>query len=146
MNELKALRERAGVSQVRLAELSGVAQPNIAAYETGRRKLSPAMLVRLRQALIRPSELLDMHRAEVREIVHANNGSCARVFGSVARGDDRPDSDLDIIVRLSDDSSLFDLARMHLSLEDLLGIRVDVLEEGGLTSKHREILADAVAL
>jgi len=82
----------------------------------------------------------------VREIVARNRGRDPRLFGSVARGEDRPGSDLDLLVDLDGSASLFDLARMHLELEELLGIRVDVLDEGGLRDKHRGIVDDAVPL
>lgn len=146
MSRLKALREAAGLTQAELAHLSGVAQPNIAAYEAGRRTLSPAMFDRLTRAMIRPSELVSQHRDAIVELVRANRARNARVFGSVARGEDRAGSDLDLLVTLDDDASLFDLARLHLALEDLLGIRVDVLDEGGLKPKHRGILDDQVAV
>lgn len=146
METLRASRERAGLSQSELAVLSGVAQPNIAAYESGRRPLSPRMRQRLVQAMTHPSERVDRHREAVREIVARNRGRDPRLFGSVARGEDRPGSDLDLLVDLDDSASLFDLARMHLELEELLGIRVDVLDERGLREKHRGIVDDAVPL
>ncbi len=143
---LRTRRERAGLTQSELAVLSGVAQPNIAAYETGTRSLSPRMRARLIDAMTPPSERVARHRGAVRDIVDRNRGSAPRLFGSVARGEDRPGSDLDLLVDLDDSASLFDLARMHLELEELLGIRVDVLDEKGLRDKHRGILDDAVAL
>jgi predicted nucleotidyltransferase len=146
VSKLKALREAAGVTQAELAALSGVAQPNIAAYESGGRMLSRTMLERLTSALVRPSELVEKHREAIREVVKANRASEPRVFGSVARGADHPGSDLDLLVTMGDDASLFDLARLHLELEDLLGIRVDVLDERGLKAKHRQILDDVVPL
>lgn len=146
VSRLKELREAAGLTQADLAQLSGVAQPNIAAYEAGRRTLTPAMVERLVRAMIRPSELVSQHRDAIVEIVQANRASNARVFGSVARGEDRAGSDLDLLVTLDDEASLFDLARLHLALEELLGIRVDVFDESGLKPKHREILHDQVAV
>lgn len=143
---LRSMRERAGLTQAELASLSGVAQPNIAAYESGARPLSSRMRHRLTEAMIRPSERVAGQRERVREIVVRNRGRDPRLFGSVARGEDRPGSDLDLLVDLDDSASLFDLARMHLELEELLGIRVDVLDEKGLRDKHRGIVDDAVPL
>jgi uncharacterized protein len=142
MAGLRELREAAGLTQAELAALTGVAQPNIAAYESGGRPLSPAMRARFARALTRPSELVARHRAEIRELVEANRGGRPRVFGSVARGEDRPGSDLDLLVTFDDTASLFDLARLHLELEQLLGIAVDVLDEGGLKAKHSGMLDD----
>lgn len=96
--------------------------------------------------MTRPSECLTAHREAVRHVVARNRGQNPRLFGSVARGEDRPGSDLDLLVDLDDSASLFDLARMHLELEELLGIRVDVLDEKGLRDKHRGIIDDAVPL
>jgi hypothetical protein len=104
------------------------------------------MRQRLVQAMTHPSERVDRHREAVREIVARNRGRDPRLFGSVARGEDRPGSDLDLLVDLDDSASLFDLARMHLELEELLGISVDVLDEKGLRAKHRGIIGDAVPL
>ena len=81
---------------------------------------------------------------EIRALVAAHHARDPRVFGSVARGEDRPGSDLDLLVAFDDEASLFDLARLHAELEALLGIDVDVLDEGGLRDKHRAILDDAV--
>lgn len=140
------MREAAGLTQTELAELSGVAQPNLAAYESGARPLTPAMRTRLERALRRPSELVARHRDEIRALVAESRAGDPRLFGSVARGTDRPGSDLDLLVSFDDSASLFDLARLHLELEALLGITVDVLDEGGLRAKHRGILDDLVPL
>lgn len=146
MEGLKEIRERAGLSQGELATVSGVRQPNIAAYESGSRRLSARMRERLTRAMVRPSDLLAVHRDEIRQIVLRNRGSKPRIFGSVARGEDRAGSDLDLLIDLDDDASLFDLARMHLELEDLLSVRVDVLEAAALGEKHRGVLEDVVPL
>ena len=72
---------------------------------------------------------------------HANR---VRIFGSVARGDDGPDSDIDLLVDFAPDSSLFDLMRMARELEELLGHRVDVVSTGGLKDCDQNILAECV--
>jgi uncharacterized protein len=69
-----------------------------------------------------------------------------RLFGLAARGDDRPDSDIDLLVDFDEDSSLFDLMRMSRELEALLGRAVDVVSAGGLKNRDRAILAEAVDL
>ena len=51
----------------------------------------------------------------------------ASVFGSFARGTEQPDSDLDILVQLPDRTSLFDVVRLELELEDKLGRKVDIV-------------------
>lgn len=60
------------------------------------------------------------------------------VFGSVARGTARSDSDVDFLVELADHSDLFDLVAVKLMLERELGCQVDVVSEGGLKPDIRE--------
>ena len=68
-----------------------------------------------------------------------------RVFGSVARGEERPDSDVDLLVSLEPGRTLLDLARLELELEDLLGHPVDVVTADGLREPVRSAaLRDAV--
>ena len=74
---------------------------------------------------------------------HANR---VRLFGSVARGDDRPDSDIDFLVDFDLDSSLFDLIRVTRELEELLGHKVDVISADGLKDRDRHILSESVDL
>ena len=142
---LHTARVRAGLTQAGLAARSMVAQSNIAAYESGRRPLSDAMLTRLVSAMReRPSELVRRHCAEIRAIVGANRGQSIKVFGSVARGEDTPDSDVDLLVRMASDASLFDLVRMRRGIEELLDRKVDLVSEGGLLERDRHILGEAV--
>ena len=69
------------------------------------------------------------------------------MFGSVARGDDRPDSDLDLLVEMADDRSLLDLVALEQELEALLQCPVDVLTEQSLDPAMRQrVSADARAL
>jgi len=70
-----------------------------------------------------------------------------RLFGSVVRGEDRPDSDLDVLAEFEDGRSLLDLAGFGLDLEDLLGRKVDVVGEGGLSPYiEKRVLREAVPL
>ena len=61
-----------------------------------------------------------------------------RVFGSVAAGTDREDSDLDLLVDALPGTTLFDLGALQAELEDLLGLRVDVLTSGDLPAHFRD--------
>lgn len=72
----------------------------------------------------------------------------ARVFGSVARGDARKESDLDLLLDLEPGRSLLDLAGVVVDLQDLLGCRVDVTREGGLRrpALRARILREAITL
>ena len=70
-----------------------------------------------------------------------------RVFGSVARGDDHSDSDLDLLVDVEPGRTLLDVIAFEQDLQELLGRRVDVLTEGGLSPYLQErILAEAASL
>jgi hypothetical protein len=76
--------------------------------------------------------LLKVRRKEILEIAARNGAVNVRVFGSVARGDDRPDSDIDFLVNLESGRSLLDLARLLRELNTLLNRPVDVITEAGL--------------
>ena len=70
-----------------------------------------------------------------------------RIFGSVARGDERRDSDIDFLVDFEPGRSLFDLAGLWLDLETLLGCKVDVVSSRGLKPRlASKVLRDAIAL
>ena len=64
----------------------------------------------------------------------------AWLFGSCSRGEERPDSDIDILVRYAEDEnvSLFSISRMMASLSNLLGRKVDLVEDGCLMPFARE--------
>ena len=73
--------------------------------------------------------------------------SNVRVFGSVARGEDRSDSDVDLLVDLSPAVSLFTLARLQRELEHLLSARVDLIPDDGVKpAGEGTIHTEAVAL
>ncbi len=67
------------------------------------------------------------------------------LFGSVARGEERPDSDIDILVEFSRPVGLFDLTRVRVRLEEILGRRVDLVPRDGLKSRIRdEVLRECI--
>jgi len=69
-----------------------------------------------------------------------------RVFGSVARGDNNSASDVDLLVDMDQGRSLFDLAGFVADVQDLLGVRVDVVTVGGLRYLRDRIFAEAIAI
>lgn len=143
VSEVRSLRLAAGLTQTELAIRSGVAQPNIAAYEGGQRTPSKAMLVRLcNAAKPRPSVVIDSRRDEILALAAKHKAGDVRVFGSAARGDDTSGSDIDLLVRFSADADVFDLAELTAALEELTGLHVDVISEGGLRTAD-PILAEA---
>lgn len=96
---------------------------------------------------MRPSESLRLHRALVLALAQARGATDIRVFGSAARGADREDSDLDLLVAWPRDRSLLDLVGLQMDLQEALGARVDLATERELHPLLRErILAQAVAL
>lgn len=146
VNSVRALREAAGLSQTELARRSGVAQPNIAAYEGGRRNVSVQMLERLRTATRPlPHEALVASRADLVRLAARYGFDNVRVFGSAARGTDAPGSDLDLLVTRSPGTGLLTIAAFAAEASNLLGVEVDVVTDGGLPAGH-EILATAVAI
>lgn len=90
-----------------------------------------------------PSALFARHRHEVLALAAKHHAREVRVFGSVARGEDRPGSDLDLLVRFTGDASLFDLTALAEDINELLGIPVDVVSEAGLDDRHAAIRAQA---
>lgn len=146
MNEVERLRKAAGLTQQQLAQRSAVAQPNIAAYESGRRRASPTMLERLRRAAQpRPHELLRIHRDEIAAVARRHGMSDVRVFGSASRGTDHAGSDIDVLVTPPDDAGLLAIAAFAGELEDLLGVPVDVVTDRALRPGH-PVLAEALPL
>jgi len=88
--------------------------------------------------------LLKTHRKEILSIAARNGAVNVRIFGSVARGDNRPDSDIDFLVNLEAGRSLLDLARFLRELQTLLGQKVDVVTEAGLRARIRsDVLREA---
>jgi uncharacterized protein len=134
------------MSQEALATRAGVTQSVISAYESGRRQ--PAiptlaalldatgyeLMLGLRRRPRRMSKLSGPVGRRVRSRRHELVAAAAargvrnlRVFGSVARGEDRPDSDVDLLADLPPGLGLFGLGRVQEELEAILGTRVDLV-------------------
>jgi len=91
-----------------------------------------------------PDQLLHSKRDEILQIAARHGAFNVRVFGSVARGEARPDSDIDFVVNLEADRSLLDLARFLRELQALLPYPVDVVTEAGLRQRIRpQVLREA---
>jgi predicted nucleotidyltransferase len=92
----------------------------------------------------RPSQAFDANRATIRRIVGTHRASNPRVFGSIVRGEDNEQSDLDLLVDTTGSTSLFDIAAIELELERLMGIPVHVTTSGAIRGTLRErVLAEA---
>jgi predicted nucleotidyltransferase len=89
---------------------------------------------------------IDLREREViRRIAERHGARNVRVFGSVARGEARPDSDLDLLVEAGPSTTPWFPGGLVVDLEEALGRRVDVVSVGGLAAGLRErILAESV--
>ena len=91
--------------------------------------------------------ILGQKREEILRLAASHGARSVRVFGSVARGDAGQDSDVDFLVELDPERSLFDLGGLVMDLQDLLGRRVEVVTEKALHWYIRDrVLQEAVAL
>ncbi len=89
-------------------------------------------------------KLLKSRKEQILMLARKNGTYDVRVFGSVARGEARPDSDIDFLVKLEAGRSLLDLARFLRELQALLGERVDVITEAGMRPRIRlQVLKEA---
>lgn len=96
---------------------------------------------------MRPSLALQTHREAIREIALRHRVRNVRVFGSVLHGEDTEDSDLDLLVDPTSETTLMDIARIQVEVAKLLNVSVDVLTPNALPDKFRSrILAEAATV
>ena len=164
---LREARRRARLSQTDLARRAGVAQSVISAYESDRREPGLAMLSKLIEATghqltinLEPlpgrrlglpdtplGRRLRRHRRAVASLAERRGVRNVRVFGSVARGEDRDGSDIDLLVDVDDGVGLVGIAGLARELADLLGVPVDVVPANSLKRAVRaDVLAEALPL
>ena len=90
---------------------------------------------------------IDRNRDQILHIAARHGARNVRVFGSVARDDDRPDSDVDFLVEMDADRSLLDVVGLGQELEALLHRRVDVLTDASILPALRShVVAEARTL
>lgn len=93
---------------------------------------------------MKPSDALAENRVAIRGIVESHRAQNARVFGSVLHDLDTVDSDLDILVDPTPETTLFDIGAIKRELSELLGVSVDVLTPNALPEKFQaKVLAEA---
>ncbi len=127
---LRLRRLALGLSQEEVAERSGLTQPNLSAIESGRRTIGPGVEGRLRAALAeRPSVVLHRNRQHILDLASRHGIAGIRVFGSVASGLDNHDSDIDLLVTISDHADPFAPIDFTSELARLLGTPVDVVAD-----------------
>lgn len=96
---------------------------------------------------MRPSLVLQKNRAAIRMIALRHRVRNVWVFGSVVRGEDRENSDLDLLVEPTDETTLMDIGAIRHELRQLLGFDVDVLTPLALPESFRaQVLAEAIPL
>jgi Predicted nucleotidyltransferases len=92
-------------------------------------------------------EAIRQKREEIRRIAAEHGAVNVRVFGSVARGEEQPDSDLDLLIDVGSKTSSWFPAGLILDLEKLLGCRVEVVTEKSLNPLFREqVLREAIKI
>ena len=91
-------------------------------------------------------ERLRHRRAEILGVTRKRRARRIAVFGSVARGEAHPDSDLDLLVGFEPGTSFLDHIGLFQNLEDLLGVEVDVVARSALKPRDGHIRAEAVDL
>lgn len=96
---------------------------------------------------MRPSEALNLYRQQIRFVVEQHHAKNARVFGSVVMGEDTEDSDLDLLVDTTSQTTLFDIAEIQNQLQKLLKVSVDVLTPNGLPEQFRaRVLKESITV
>jgi uncharacterized protein len=92
-------------------------------------------------------EALRLHRRKILELAARHGARSVRVFGSTARGDAGPQSDIDLLVDVEPGRTLLDVIAFEQDLEDVLGCSVQVLTDAGLSPYlQQRILAEAAVL
>ncbi len=87
------------------------------------------------------------NRDDILRLARKHGARNVRLFGSAARGEDRAESDLDLLVDMEEGRSLVDHVALKQDLEDLLGREIDVVTERSLHPRLRErVLREAVSL
>jgi uncharacterized protein len=85
-------------------------------------------------------ETLKQRRDAILEVARRHGAHDIRIIGSVARGEATGSSDVDLIVRFEPGRTLFDQGELVMDLQDLLGVNVDVISEGGIRPRWRNYL------
>lgn len=96
---------------------------------------------------MKPADQVQASRAAIRAAVARRKAANPRLFGSVARGEDRSGSDIDILVDPLPGATLFDLGGLQIDLESILGRRVDLVTPAELPPRFRaRVLEEAVPI
>ena len=91
-------------------------------------------------------EYLRANSDAIKAIAARHKSRSISVFGSVARGEDSPESDIDFLVDCDPAASLFDLVHMRQELIEFLRVEVDLVDQGGLLPRDSHIREEALVL
>jgi predicted nucleotidyltransferase len=86
------------------------------------------------------------HSDEIKALLARRHAVSIKVFGSVARGDDHADSDVDFLVEFGPGASIIDQVHLEGDLRALLNCEVEVVPLGGLKARDGHVFAEAVTL
>jgi predicted nucleotidyltransferase/DNA-binding transcriptional regulator YiaG len=169
---IRFARGRAGLSQAVLAKRAGTSQPALARYERGAALPTLPTLERLLRACGQQLEVravggtrrsasaisvrgqlgdqarrLRRNRRHLLDAAHAHGARRVRVFGSLARGEATPDSDIDLLVELEPGRTLLDLAGFRREASEILGTTVDAATPDMLKERIRaQVMSEALPL
>ena len=164
---LKEARRESRLSQSEVARRANVAQSVISAYESDQREPALTTLRRLMEATghrlvitfdrdprsrpglpdTRLGRRLRQHRKALLASAARHGATNVRIFGSVARGEERPDSDIDMVVDISQKMGLVALIALENEFREILGVPIDLSDSSQLRPKVKiEVERDAVAL
>ena len=87
-----------------------------------------------------PSVALRTHREAIRRIALSHRATNVRVFGSVVHGKDTEDSDLDLLVDPTQETTMLDIGAIRYELKELLGVSVDVLTPRAIPDHFRSVV------
>lgn len=144
---VRAARQDASLTQAELAGMTGMSQSTLAQIESGRRAVSAELLERiLRAADYRPSVPLAHYASSISSYAQERGLGFLRVFGSVARGTDGFESDIDLIGTPTRELSLFELADIASFTSELTGFPTEVHADTHVPEALRAAIDEAVAL
>jgi uncharacterized protein len=163
---IRDARHRAGLTQSALARRAGTSQPALARYERGhalptlptlerlltacgerlelRSVESPAALpiTSIRGQIGARASALRRYRPRLREAARRHGVGNIRVFGSIVRGTEGPESDIDLVVELQPGRTLLDLIAFRREAEEIVGFPVDVATPDMLKERIRPTVMD----
>jgi predicted nucleotidyltransferase/DNA-binding XRE family transcriptional regulator len=163
---LTSVRREAGLTQAELARRAKTSQAMVARYETGAASPTVRTLARLLRAAGRElvlagpartnqpttggpmAALMHEHRDEILAAASAVGASNVRIFGSVARGEETSESDVDLLVDFrAEERGLFPLLKLAGEIEAIVGLAVDVAAVEVMAPRVRDqALAEAIPL